>query len=218
MTEQTETGAAPVVAPDPAATRAAITREAALKALLDAIKEEYATARTEVQDLMTRHYKATGTTKLDAVLPDGTKVGSMTRSAGEAIAKVTDPEAFRVWVRDTYPTEHTVTVVPAHTEVGVTPTFQAQILAEATAAGVAQYIDPETSELHDVPGVTIVPGKAPTHALTFARASKADARPGRERVGDAWRSGGLAEILPGLAPMPPAIETAPAAEAVTSDE
>ncbi|MFE1845186.1 hypothetical protein [Streptomyces sp. NPDC059515] len=203
MSEQPETPDKPA-APDPAAIRDAVTRQAVLGALLDEIKDAYKDAKRDADDLLEAQYKAGGSTKTDATLPDGTKVGSVSRHGGERAAQVTDPEAFRVWVRDHYPTEHVVEVIPAQVVTTVRPGFSGKVLAEATAAGVARYVDPTTGEVHDVPGVDIRPTRAASHRLTYTRGSKAQPTGGRDLIAAAWRAGALAaHVLPALAPAPP---------------
>ncbi|MEV5086844.1 hypothetical protein AB0N18_02655 [Streptomyces griseoincarnatus] len=197
-------------APDPAAVRDAVTRQAVLDALFDEVKKARDAARRDASDLLERQYKAGGATKTDATLPDGTKVGSISRQGGERAAQITDAEAFRAWVRDTYPSEHIVEVIPAKVVTTVRPAFSAKVLDEATAVGVARYVDPETAEIHILPGVEILPSRAASHRLTYTRGSKAQPTSGRELVAAAWRSGALAaHVLPALAPAEP---TAPPAE------
>lgn len=179
----------------------AITRQASLGALLEEVKTAYNDARAEAHALLEAQYKTTGTSKIDAVLPDGTKVGSISRQGGERAAQVIDDEAFAAWVRDTYPTEFEVEMIPMRLETRVRPGFAAKVLAEATAAGTARYVDEETAEVHDVPGVEIRPALAATHRMTYTRRSKASALTGRELVAQAWRRGELAaHVLPALAP------------------
>jgi hypothetical protein len=193
--------APPRTAPDPATIRDAVTRQAVLGALLDQIKDAYHDARRDAHELLEQQYKATGTTKTDATLPDGTRVGSVSRRGGERAAQVTDDEAFAAWVRDHYPTEHVVRIIPARVEVTVRPAFAAQILAEMTAAAAPRYADPETGEVHDVPGVEIRPSRAATHQLTYTRGSKGQPLTGRDLVARAWREGDLAaHVMPALAP------------------
>jgi hypothetical protein len=84
----------------------------------------------------------------------------------------------------------------------VRPTFQALLLAEMTAAGVTKWVDKDTGEVHDVPGVEIKPARARTHSVTFTRASKKLPGGGRELVRAAWRGGALSEALPALAAAP----------------
>ncbi|MGW0134859.1 hypothetical protein [Streptomyces sp. NPDC003299] len=206
-------------APDPAAVRDAVTRQAVLGALLDKVKGAYQDARRDAHELLEQQHKATGTTKVDALLPDGTKVGSVSRQGGERAAQVVDEDAFTAWVRDHYPSEHVVKVIPARVEVSVQPAFASKILAEMTAAGVAQYADPNTGELHTVPGVDIRPSRTAAHRITYGRGSKAQPLTGRELVERAWREGTLAaHVLPALAPAAPAAEPKPSppAEARTA--
>ncbi|MFF0001322.1 hypothetical protein [Streptomyces avermitilis] len=205
MTEQTENKP---TAPDPVVVRDAVTRQAVLGALLDEVKSAYKDAKTTADDLLDKAYKAGGTTKIDATLPDGTKVGSSSRQGGEREAQVVDDEAFRAWVRDHYPTEHVVEFVPARVVTAVRPGFAGKVLAEATAAGTAKYVDPVTAEVHDLPGVELKPSRAASHRLTYTRGSKAQPAGGRDLVAAAWRAGVLTEHLPALAPAAPA----PAAE------
>ncbi|MGW2292832.1 hypothetical protein [Streptomyces phaeochromogenes] len=209
MTEQppTEQTEAKPTAPDPVVVRNAVTRQAVLGALLDEVKSAYKDAKTAADDLLDKAYKAGGTTKFDALLPDGTKVGSSSRQGGEREALVVDTEAFRVWVRDHYPTEHVVEFVPALVVTTVRPGFAGKVLAEATAAGTAKYVDPVTAEVHDLPGVELKPSRAASHRLTYTRGSKAQPTDGRGLVTAAWRAGALVEHLPTLAPTAPAAET-----------
>ncbi|MET9914295.1 hypothetical protein ABZZ74_47645 [Streptomyces sp. NPDC006476] len=191
-------------APDPTAVRDAVTRQAVLGALLDQVKDAYKDAKSTADDLLERQYKASGTTKTDATLPNGTKVGSVSRQGGERAAQVVDEEAFRVWVRDHFPTEHVVEVIPAQVVTSVRPGFSGKVLAEATAAGAARYVDETSGVVHDVPGVEIRPSRAASHRITYTRGSKAQPATGRELVAVAWRTGDLADHLPALAPTPPA--------------
>ncbi|WP_405508847.1 hypothetical protein OG323_22730 [Streptomyces cyaneofuscatus] len=207
--EAGEQTASTVTVPDPAAIREAVTQQAVLGALLDEVKAAYAAARTDAEYLLTQQYKATGSTKVDAMLPDGTKVGSITRTPGETAAKVIDEEAFRAWVRDTYPSEHVVKAVPMRIVAEVQPGFTAKLLAEMTAAGRAQYADPRSGEVHNVPGVAIAPARAASTRITYGRKSKGQPLTGRELIAGAWQGQGLAaRYLPTLAPaaVPPAAE------------
>ncbi|MFI5883515.1 hypothetical protein [Streptomyces sp. NPDC051554] len=212
MTEQTEPQTEQAegkpAAPDPVVVREAVTRQAVLGALLDEVKGAYKDAKTAADDLLDKAYKAGGTTKFDALLPDGTKVGSSSRQGGECEAQVVDAELFRSWVRDRFPTEHVVEFVPAQVVTAVRPGFTGKVLAEATAAGTAKYADPGTGEVHDVPGVELKPSRAASHRLTYTRGSRAQPAGGRELVAVAWRAGDLVEHLPALAPTAPVAEGA----------
>lgn len=171
--------------------RDAVTRETVLKALLDEVKAAYEEARADVQHALDEQKKATGSTKFEATLPDGTKVGSVSLTGGEPTAQVTDREAFVAWARTAYPSEATTVIVK-----DVRASFTADLLAKMTAAGVTA--DPDTGE--EVPGVEIRPTRARSHSVNFTRKSKNNPRSGRELVGEAWRTGTLAVFaLPALA-------------------
>lgn len=210
MTEQpqTEQAASTPTAPDPVAVREAVTRQAVLGALAKLVDDEYKAAKKAADDLLDKSHKAGGTTQVDALLPDGTKVGSSSRSGGEREAQVVDAEAFRAWVRDNYPTEHVVEFVPAQVRTSVRPGFAGKVLAEATAAGTSRYVDATSGVVHDVPGVELKPSRSASHRLTYTRGSKTQPNSGRELVAAAWRTGVLAGFLPALAPAAPT----PAAE------
>jgi hypothetical protein len=198
----------------PAQIKAATTKEAVLKALLDQVDKAYKDARKDVQAMLDEQQRTTGGTKFDATLPDGTKVGDVRLSGGETAAKITDEQAFVEWAHKTFPSEaitKLVRPVPARLVKGVQPRFVTLLLEQMTAAGVAQVHDAETGELFDVPGVEIKPSRARTHSVNFTRETKVK-RAGRELVADAWRAGILAPIvLPALAPPAPPAAPAPAA-------
>lgn len=198
MTDQQTT------APDAGDVKAATTREAVLKALLEEVKEAYEGARTDVQHLLDRQEQATGARQFAAALPDGTKVGTVSLTGGERAAQIVDEDAFTAWAREAYPAEAVTRIVKT-----VRATFTARVLDEMTAAGAARIADPDTGELHDVPGVEIRPSRARSHSVRFSRKSKTNPRDGRELVGEAWRSGELAAlVLPALAPAAPTTDEA----------
>ncbi|NGO69158.1 hypothetical protein [Streptomyces boncukensis] len=158
-------------------------REAALKTLLDAVSGQLKDVRAEMQDAL----DTTGASRVDAVLPDGTKVATVSRSAPKPCAEVVDDDLFLKWVREHAPSEITSRVV---TEVR--PAYQAQLLAEMTAAGVAEVADRETGVVHEVPGVEVRATRARGHSV----------RPvdgGADAIADAWRAGQLGHLdLPQL--------------------
>lgn len=168
----------------------AISAEATLKTLLDEIKGSYDMVRKVVQAGMDEQRQATGSTRFDAMIPgaDGpVKVATVSLSAGEAAATVTDTAAFEAWVRERYPSEVTVRLVR-----DVRPAWQVEFLGRATAAGAA--VDTESGEA--VPGVEMRAARSRTHAVRFGKG-------GREQVGESWRAGLLGRVLPALAPAEP---------------
>jgi hypothetical protein len=174
----------------------AITAEITIKALMDEMKPLYDQARKIVQAGMDEQQQATGGTRFDGMVPgaDGAvKAATVSLSAGEAAATVTDTRAFAAWVKDRYPSEIERTEIVRT----VRPAWQTQFLASMTAAGVA--VDTTTGE--EVPGVAIKPARARTHSVRFAK-------DGRALVGEAWRGGLLGRVLPALAPAPAADDAA----------
>jgi hypothetical protein len=170
----------------------AAAREAYLKTLLDVVNDAYKEARTETQSLLDTAAMESGTRQVAVTLPGGPEqpgvdIATVSLSAGEGAAKVTDPEKFKAWVMENYGSE-----IKREFVTSVQPAFEKKLLAEMTAAGGTEWPDPETGVIHDVPGVEIAASRARTHAVRFKNE-------GRERVMAAWREGRLATVaLPQL--------------------
>lgn len=158
-------------------------REAALKTLADAIGTELAAVKADMQAAL----EESGASRVDAKLPDGTKVATVSRGQPKAKAEVADTEAFRAWVREHAPSEVTSRVV---TEVRTA--YTTALLAQMTATGTAEVPDTETGEVQDVPGVEIRTPRATTHSVRHAKG-------GADAIAAAWRDGALAHLdLPQL--------------------
>ena len=69
----------------------------------------------------------------------------------------------------------------------VRASFTARLLKEMTAAGVAQWADPETGEIHDVPGVEMQGRTA------YTRVTVPDV--GKQAIAAAWKSGALSHLV-----------------------
>ncbi|MGW8762337.1 hypothetical protein ACWGN5_07540 [Streptomyces sp. NPDC055815] len=174
-----------VEAPDPAYLAAVLRRRQAMRAQLDHAEAMFENVNTEATALLDRQYRATKSVKADVTLDDDTKFATVTRVGGEAEAKVTDREAFAAWVRDTYPEFFDFRIVPARTEVVINNAFIDRVLGAVNAANSPQYADPETGEVHDVPGVAIRGTRSPHFRWLFTRASKRQPLDGRELVAEA---------------------------------
>lgn len=167
--------------------RDAAAREAYLKTLLDVVNDAYKEARAETQSLLDTAATETGTRQVAVTLPDGPDIATVSLTAGEGAAKVTDPEKFKAWVLENYGSE-----IKREFVTSVQPAFEKKLLAELTAAGGTEWPDPETGVIHDVPGVEIAASRARTHAVRFKTG-------GRDQVMTAWREGRLATVaLPQL--------------------
>jgi hypothetical protein len=129
----------------------------------------------------------TGARQVAVALPDGPDIATVSLSSGEAAAKVTDEDAFTAWVIANYDSE-----IERRFVTEVREAFRTKVLGALTAAGSAEWADPETGVIHEVPGVAIAPSRARTHSLRFKK-------DGREKVMAAWRDGRLAAVaLPEL--------------------
>jgi hypothetical protein len=194
-------------APDPAYLAAVLRRRQAMRARLDAAEALFEDVNTEATALLAQQYKATKTTKADITLGDETTFATVTRVGGQAEAKVTDHTKFEAWVRDTYPDHFGFRIIPARTETYVNDAFTDQVLAAVTAANVTQYADPDTGEVHDVPGVAIRPTRSPYFRWLFTRTSKRQPLDGRALAAEAVQAGRIDLDAPlALAPA----DTAPA--------
>lgn len=158
-------------------------RAAVLTTLAEAIGEELKTAKKELQDGLKAAKEETGTQKISISLDDGQDIGTVSLVQPKAAASITDPDEFLAWVRETRPTEIVTRLV---TEVR--PSWMALVLKELTAAGVAQWCDKDTGEVHNVPGVELQ-GRAAYTRMTVPDAGKA-------AIAEAWRGGRLAGAVP----------------------
>ena len=163
----------------------AATRTAVLTAISERIDAELKAAKADLQAELKQARKDTGTSQIGAELPDGTAVAKVTLVTPKPAATVTDPAAFLAWVRDHHPAGADNIVRRFVTEVR--PAFVKTLLGEMTAAGVAQWFDSETGEVHAVPGVELQ-GRAAYHRFTF----ESD---GQQLVAQAWQDGQLNGLL-----------------------
>lgn len=164
---------------------------AVLSTLHSAIGDQLKAAKKELETGLKEAKAETGTQKIAVSLDEGQDVGTVSLVQPKAAAAITDPDAFAAWVRETYASEITRRFV---TEVK--PGFQKKILDALTAAGTAEWADPETGVIHEVPGVTMQ-GRAAYTRLTVPDAGKA-------AIAEAWREGRLGGSIP------PAITAGPA--------
>lgn len=178
-------------APDPAYLAAVLRRRQAMQARLDDAKDIFEEVNTEAVHLLTKQYEATRSVKSDVTLDGDTKFATVTRVGGESEAQVVDREAFRAWVRDTYPDAFDFKVIPARTEITIDAQFEADLLAQVTATGAAKYVDTDTGEIHEVPGVAIRGTRRAYWRWLFTRASKRQPLDGRALVAQAVQVGRL---------------------------
>lgn len=164
---------------------------AALDTLHKAIGEELKAGRQNLETGLKAEKAKTGTQKISISLDDdGPDVGSVSLVQPKATAGVTDPEAFAAWVvsfGERFKSEITRRFV-----IEVKPGFQKKILDQITAAGTAEWADPETGVIHEVPGVAMQ-GRAAYTRMTIPDA-------GKQAIAQAWREGRLAEVAPAVAP------------------
>ena len=122
-----------------------------------------------------------------AVLPNETRIGSVTLATGRRSVDITDPDAFMEWVLLTHPDEiQQIQVTQVH------PDFTARMVAFARATGSTA--DPATGE--EVPGLRVRDGDP--YAVTKLEHDAA------ELVAQAWKDGVLADLIGAL--VQPAVE------------
>ncbi|QFQ97424.1 hypothetical protein F9278_15760 [Streptomyces phaeolivaceus] len=161
---------------------------AILSTLHTAIGDQLKDAKKELEAGLKTAKAETGTQKISLTLDDGgPDIGSVSLVQPKAAAAVTDPDKFTEWVRENYSGE-----IKRQLVTTVQPGFQKKILDQITAAGVAEWADPETGVIHEVPGVEMQ-GRAAHTRMTIPDA-------GKTAIAEAWREGRLAAALPGLAP------------------
>jgi hypothetical protein len=162
-------------------------REAALKTLLDTVKDAYDAARKDTRAALEASAEESGVRQVAAALPDGPDIATVSLSSGSAEARVIDDEAFKAWVIEYYSSE-----IERRFVTEVRGAFREKVLGALTAAGGVEWADPDTGVIHEVPGVAIAPARARTHSLRFKSG-------GRDKVMQAWREGRLATVaLPEL--------------------
>lgn len=161
--------------------------EAALKSLADAVGDRLKDVKAAMQEAL----DGTGASRVEAKLPDGTKVATISATNPTPAAVVVDPALFLKWVQKYSPQNVTTRLV---TEVR--PAYTTALLAEMTAAGVAEVADKETGVVEQVPGVAIKATRARGHSVRSVDA---------EAIAEAWRTGQLAHLaLPQLTAAPEA--------------
>ncbi|MER6607328.1 MULTISPECIES: hypothetical protein [Actinomycetes] len=156
-------------------------RAAILTTLHEAIGDELKAAKKELQDGLRAAKEETGTQQIGLSLPDGQDIGKATLVQPKAAAAVTDPDLFLKWAREVRPTE-----ISSRLVTEVRPAWQALVLKEVTATGRAEWADPETGVIHEVPGVALQGRTA------YTRMTVPDEK--RELIAEAWRSGALSHL------------------------
>lgn len=162
--------------------------EAALDMLAARVAAAKKDVRARMQAALDEAAQRDGVDRVAATLPSGETVATVSLRAGQTGPVVTDEEALARWIRRTWPDQEWTTTRIVRE---VRPWKLAEFLAQMDAAGVAQIVDAETGEVHDVPGVIIKPTRARTHQLTWKKT-------GRAAVGHAWRTGVLARHMAAL--------------------
>lgn len=157
-------------------------RAAVLSTLHAAIGDELKAAKRELEVGLRAAKAETGTQKVTISLNEQQDIGTASLVQPAAAAVVADIEKFKAWVMDHYASE-----IERKFVTEVRGAFTARLLKEMTAAGVAQWADPETGEIHDVPGVEMQ-GRA-----AYTRMTVPDA--GKQAIAELWRSGALAHVV-----------------------
>lgn len=157
-------------------------RAAVLATLHAAIGDELKTAKKELEEGLRAAKADTGTQKVTISLNEQQDIGTASLVQPAAAAVITDAEKFKAWVMDHYSSE-----IERKFVTEVRASFITRLLKEMTAAGVAQWADPTSGEIHDVPGVEMQ-GRA-----AYTRMTVPDA--GKQAIAEAWQSGALGHLV-----------------------
>lgn len=167
---------------------------AAITALKDALKGMEADARAVVLDDLLALRSASGVKSADVLLPDDTKVGTLSLVQPKALgARVIDDAAFLAHVSQVAPghiIHHPEVVTPAYDSVD--PAFIEEYLPSLHDDGTGYAVDEDGC---CVPGV-LIDAKAPTPKSFRLASSKEEKR----ALVQAWRDGKLKAIIAGEAP------------------
>ena len=164
----------------------AAARAAVLDTLHKAIGDELKAAKRDLEDGLRAEKARAGTQKVAISLAEGQDIGTASLVQPKAAAVIIDDETVKQWLVDNYGSE-----IERRFVTEVRASFTARLLKEMTAAGVAQWADPTTGEIHDVPGVEMQ-GRAAYTRMTVPDEGKA-------AISEAWRDGRLsAAVLPEL--------------------
>ena len=158
------------------------TRVAVLKALQDALRTEYDTARADVDDALRALHQSLGVTQMEVRLPGHPgPVAQITLSASKPVFRVNDA-AFLAWCQAHHPTE-------VETITAIRPVWRKTLLARVEAAADGRVLDGKTGQVLDF--LTVVESGPPGTTLTFKTG-------GRDEVARACGDGrfNLADVLP----------------------
>lgn len=157
-------------------------RAAVLDTLHKAIGDELKAAKRELEAGLRAAKAETGTQKVTISLDEQQDIGTASLVQPKAAATIVDAEKFKAWVMDNYASE-----IERKFVTEVRAAFADRLLKDMTAAGVAHWVDPQTGEIHDVPGVEMQ-GRA-----GYTRMTVPDA--GKQAIAEAWQSGALAHMV-----------------------
>ncbi|MBP0456223.1 hypothetical protein [Streptomyces montanisoli] len=167
--------------------------EAAVDLLAARVAAAKKDVRARTQAALDAAARRDGVERVAAELPGGPAVATISLRKGSVGPVVTDAEAFARWVAARWPEQR-----QEYTETRLVRTVKewraAELVAEMAALELsldgkgtrpAQWADPDTGELVEVPGVLIKPTSARTHSLTWRKG-------GKDATAEAWRTGTLA--------------------------
>ena len=158
------------------------TRVAVLKALQDALRTEYDTARADVDDALRALHQSLGVTQMEVRLPGHPgPVAQITLSVSKPVFRV-DEAAFLAWCQAHHPTE-------VETVTAVRPVWRKALLARIEATDDGRVLDGKTGRVLDF--LTAVEPGPPGTTLTFKTG-------GRDEVARACGDGrfSLTDVLP----------------------
>jgi len=164
-----------------------------LSTLAGAIAEELKGEREKHESVLFERYAEEGQRNYDVLLPDRTKVGTITLTGGTASYDVADDAVFLDWAREYAPRMVKETVIPATAEqtiYSVIPSARAALLKRCEFDAEAGVIVDTQSGLV-VEGVQYTPAGHPTGFQTRITTE------GKAQLIDLYRTGALNELTTG---------------------
>lgn len=166
-------------------------KAAVIKTLMDFLKREEADTRADLFAMMLEAHKQYGAKSFDVHVGD-VKVASLPMTFDKP-GPVIDTVRFDAWCKTAHPEAF---VQPPTPEPYIPATWREEFVSRLMRSHDGAFV---TSDGEEVPGVSWREATPKTYSTRFEKG-------GAEVIAQAWASGELGELMPGMAPSLPAHE------------